>query len=348
MRINEDYLDDIENMQDVLQHDDSVVDNGKWWLIQIGKSKFTPSLSTFVERFQKRLRHFFQISNVKLHLRKAEPELFNGSMLPENGLAALSFDCNFRTFKETFHFFKFLCEGIEQTNSDFIIDYNPSGSDEYLYYINNIFAAYIVSDYWLDNFDVSTFISQDASKMLGFLYDTFDLFQRWLPDYDPSVLVQKLDDKLYIGDCITFCRINGFMQLTGNKPQMLRWPIETAELLSDQEVVPGSQFWRLHAGIKVLCGEGLRATSPKTHNKFVHSTINTHQVSMYWHEQLRTIMLGFLSHVVDGFPIYVYFEYKIQKDNTVEGFVDGLKSVFQHMKIDDMEEIYYELSHLIV
>lgn len=59
-------------------------------------------------------------------------------------------------------------------------------------------------------------------------------------------------------------------------------------------------------------------------------------------------MLGFLSHVVDGFPIYVYFEYKIQENNSVEGFVDGLKSVFQHMKIDDMEEIYYELSHLIV
>jgi hypothetical protein len=33
MRINEDYLDDIENMQDVLQHDDSVVDNGKWWIV---------------------------------------------------------------------------------------------------------------------------------------------------------------------------------------------------------------------------------------------------------------------------------------------------------------------------
>jgi hypothetical protein len=184
--------------------------------------------------------------------------------------------------------------------------------------------------------------------MLGFLYDTFDLFQRLLPDYNPDILIEKLDEKLYIGDCITFCKINGFMQLTGRKPQMIRWPIETAELLSDQEVVPGSQFWRLHAGIKVLCGEGLRATSPKTHNKFVHSTINTHQVSMYWHEQLRTIMLGFLSHVVDSFPIYVYFEYKVQENNSVEGFVDGLKSVFQHMKIDDMEEIYYELSHLII
>lgn len=202
MKINEDYLDDIENMQDVLQHDDSVVDNGKWWLIQIGKIKFTPSLSTFVERFQKRLRHFFQINNVKLHLKKEELELFNGTMLPENGIAALSFDCNFRSFKETFHFFKFLCEGIEQTNSDFIIDYNPTWFDEFLYYINNIFAAYIVSDYWLDNFDVSTFVRQDASKMLGFLYDTFDLFQRLLPDYNPDILIEKLDEKLYIGDCI--------------------------------------------------------------------------------------------------------------------------------------------------
>jgi len=223
----------------------------------------------------------------------------------------------------------------------------PSTDKEFMILLDYYYERYIVSDYWLEDRDVLDFTRLDASKMLGFLYDTFDLFQRLLPDYNLDTLIEKLDKKLYIGDCITFCKINGFMQLTGRKPQMMRWPIDTAELLSDQEVVPGSQFWRLHAGIKVLCGEGLRATNSKTHNKFVHSTIKTHEVSIYWHEQLRTILLGFLSHVVDNFPIYVYFEYKIHEDNTVEGFVDGLKSVFQHMKIDDTKEIYYELSHLI-
>jgi hypothetical protein len=33
MRINEDYLDDIENMQDVLHKDDTIIEYGKWWIV---------------------------------------------------------------------------------------------------------------------------------------------------------------------------------------------------------------------------------------------------------------------------------------------------------------------------
>ena len=69
---------------------------------------------------------------------------------------------------------------------------------------------------------------------------------------------------------------------------------------------------------------------------------------MYWHEQLRTIMLGFMSNVIDGRPFYVFAEYKMQENHTVETFINGLSEVFPKMKIDDMEEIHYELSHLII
>ena len=169
-----------------------------------------------------------------------------------------------------------------------------------------------------------------------------------MPDYNQTELLQKLDDRLYIGDCITFCKINGFTQLTGRRPQMLRWPIETAILLNDQEVAVKCQFWRLHMNAKVLCGEGLRAVSRQLWLAFEQSPVTTHQVSMYWHEQLRTIMFGFMSNVIDDFPFYVFAEYKMQENHTVETFINGLSEVFPKMKIDDMEEIHYELSHLII
>ena len=33
MRINEDYLDDVENVQDVLHKDDTIVEYGNWWIV---------------------------------------------------------------------------------------------------------------------------------------------------------------------------------------------------------------------------------------------------------------------------------------------------------------------------
>ena len=280
----------------------------------------------------------------------AEPELYDNKFLPKNGKGAISFDCHFRSFNETFYFFRFMCSAMQQYTTDFVVDYMPGSNDgsEFLFLIEYYFARYVVVDYWLEDSDVRDFTRQDASKMLSFLYDTFDLFQRWLPDYNQTELLQKLDDKLYIGDCITFCKINGFTQLTGRRPQMLRWPIETAILLNDQEVAVKCPFWRLHMNAKVLCGEGLRAVPRQLWLAFEQSPVTTHQVSMYWHEQLRTIILGFMSNVIDDFPFYVFAEYKIQENHTVETFINGLSEAFPKMKIDDMEEIHYELSHLII
>lgn len=347
MRINEDYLDNIESSDEIIQTDSS--HDKDTWPEDIFVFGTLKNDQHSMDKTFKLISKFYQTDDVALYTRKTGFGEINPECIPGDCSAFVTFKANFKRYNDVSRFIKFILLSMSNTAEEFFFEHIKDND------IDNIFLFDIEMLMFLDGHPTindglkKKYLESHASRICEFFHDIFESCSMLLPEFDRSLLIKNLDEEYLINDTIAFCRINNLFTLVGLLPietRNLSITLETAELLLGYQMNYNCQSCKLFRGIRLLTSEGLRSPSKYAdYSEVVEKGVIVTNCTIYANKKLNTIDLQFIVGCSEKFPVILFLHVNTPGSLPVNQFISALKDAFPDVPDSDLLEIKQELDN---